>query len=346
MRFAHPEYLYLFVLLGIAIIAIVFNAFRKRRIINKLLDKAVQEAVIGQKSYIKEYLKQGVLILSIACIILAFANPQIGTRLEEVKQVGIDVMICLDVSMSMNAEDLKPSRLELAKREISDLMKRLHGDRIGLIVFAGEAYVQFPLTSDYSAANLFLNAVDAGTVPQPGTAIASAITLAGKSFDKNKSMKKVIIVITDGEDHEGNVSSAVKDARENGSIVYAIGMGSPTGSPIPLYNEKGQQVGFKTDQSGNTVVTKLDETILMQLAGEGGGKYYLSSSAGTELQLIMKDLSSIEKSEYGSKKMTDFEDKFYYFLLPGLILLIVELFMTDIKSPWFTKFLNKLRLRG
>ncbi|MBI2420280.1 MAG: VWA domain-containing protein, partial [Ignavibacteriales bacterium] len=318
IKFAHPEYLYILLIIPVLLTVTVINTLRKRKILNTLIHTPLQDIVFGNKSFYKENIKNALIILAITFVILGFANPQLGTRVEEVKQVGIDVVICLDVSNSMLAEDLKPNRLELAKREIGDMMKRLQGDRIGLIVFAGDAYVQFPLTSDYSAANLFLNAVDVNSVPRPGTAVASAISLAVKSFDQHSKTQKVVVVITDGEDHEGNITEAISEAKDNNVVVYAIGMGSPQGAPIPVTDERGNNTGFKQDQDGQTVLTKLDEKTLMQIAGSANGKYYLSTPAGKELEAILKDLSSIEKSEYGTKRITDFEDKFYYFLLPAL----------------------------
>ena len=244
----------------------------------------------------------------------------------------------------MQAEDIKPSRLEKAKYEISNLIDKLHGDRIGLIVFAGEAYVQFPLTTDYSAANLFLNAVDVNTVPQPGTAIASAINLATKSFDYKFNTQKAVVVITDGEDHEGDIKKAVTDATDKGIKIYTIGLGSPDGVPIPVYNSNGQQTGFKQDQQGNTVLTKIDESTLEEIASQGGGKYFRGSNNQDELDLIYKDLSSLTKTEFGVKKVTDYEDRFYYFLAPAIILLMLEFFMTERKSPLFSKLNKKLGL--
>ncbi|MBI5726701.1 MAG: VWA domain-containing protein [Ignavibacteriales bacterium] len=346
IKFAHPEYLYFLLIVPLLLIVTIINTLRKKKVLHTLIHTPLQDIVFGNKSFYKENIKNALILLAITLVILGFANPQLGTRVEEVKQVGIDVVICLDVSNSMMAEDLKPNRLELAKREIGDMMKRLQGDRIGLIVFAGDAYVQFPLTSDYSAANLFLNAVDVNSVPRPGTAVASAISMAVKSFDKNFKTQKVVVVITDGEDHEGNISEALTEAKDNNVVVYAIGMGSPQGAPIPVKDERGNNTGFRQDQDGQTVLTKLDEKTLMQIAGSANGKYYLSTPAGKELEAILKDLSSIEKSEYGTKRITDFEDKFYYFLIPALLLLLVEFFITDKRSEGFNAFLKKAGLRN
>ncbi len=343
-RFAHPEYLYALYIVPVLVGVFWFISRKRKKVLENFADKKLHDVLLPSYSGLKEKIKSGVLCLAIILLIVAAANPQIGTRVEEVKQAGIDVYICLDVSLSMQAQDIKPSRLEKAKYEISNLIDKLHGDRIGLIVFAGEAYVQFPLTTDYSAANLFLNAVDVNTVPQPGTAIASAINLATKSFDYKFNTQKAVVVITDGEDHEGDIKKAVTDATDKGIKIYTIGLGSPDGVPIPVYNSNGQQTGFKQDQQGNTVLTKIDESTLEEIASQGGGKYFRGSNNQDELDLIYKDLSSLTKTEFGVKKVTDYEDRFYYFLAPAIILLMLEFFMTERKSPLFSKLNKKLGL--
>ena len=343
-RFAHPEYLYALYIIPV-LIGIFWLLNRKRKkVLENFADKKLHSILLPYYSSFKEKIKLGVLTLAIVLLIVAAANPQIGTRVEEVKQAGIDVYICLDVSLSMQAQDIKPSRLEKAKYEISNLINKLHGDRIGLIVFAGQAYVQFPLTTDYSAANLFLNAVDVNSVPQPGTAIASAIDLATKSFDYKFDTQKVIVVITDGEDHEGDIDKSVSDATDKGIKIYTIGLGSPDGVPIPVFNDQGQQIGFKQDSKGNTVVTRLDEATLQDIAAKGGGKYFRGSNNQDELDLIYKDLSALNKTEYGVKKVTDYEDRFYYFLVPAIILLLMEFFISERKSPLFSKINKRLGL--
>ncbi|MCG6914421.1 VWA domain-containing protein [bacterium BMS3Abin03] len=342
-RFAHPEYLHALYLLPV-LVALVWLLHRnKKRLLEKFAEKKLHSVIVSSYSNIKSYFKFGILLLVLACLIFAAANPQVGTKLQEVKQTGIDVFILLDVSLSMTAEDIKPNRLEKAKYQISNLIQKLHGDRIGLIIFSGQAYVQFPLTTDYSAANLFLNAVDVNSIPTPGTAIASAIRLADDSFDSS-STEKVIITITDGEDHEGDVMDAVNDAVSRGIKIYTIGLGSTGGVPIPIYNNRGEMVGFKKDSQGNTVLTKLNEESLKQIAATGHGAYFRGNNYEDYLDKIYNDLSKIKKSEFGVKKVTDYEDRFYYFLIPAIILLILELFITEKKSPLYRMINRKLGL--
>ena len=342
IRFANIEFLYLLWL--IPVLALLYWCLHKRK--NKLLEKfastKLHNVIIPLKSRFKSPFKFGIYLLALAMLLIALADPQVGTKIEEVKQVGIDVYIVLDVSKSMLAEDIKPSRLEKAKYEIAQLIQRLHGDRIGLIVFAGQAYVQFPLTSDYSAANLFLNAVDVNSVPQPGTAIGPALELALKSFRYDDGTRKAIVLITDGEDHEGDIDAAVEEANSKNVAIYAIGFGSPDGVPIPIYNDSGNQIGYKKDNQGNIVLTKLDEETLKNIAGKGNGKYYRGTNSQDELESIYKDLAKIEQSEYGSKRITDYEDRFYYFLLPAILLLVAEFLISSNKSKWLDRF-EKLR---
>jgi Ca-activated chloride channel family protein len=269
------------------------------------------------------------------------ANPQFGSKLEEVKRKGVDIIVALDVSNSMLCEDIRPSRLERAKQALSRLLDKLQNDRIGIIVFAGEAYVQLPITTDYGAAKLFLPGIEPDMIPTQGTAIGSAIDMAVKSFTGNDKRNKALIIITDGENHEDNAVEAVKNAAENGIITYTIGMGSPDGGPIPVYHN-GVQVDFKKDQSGTTVITKLDEAMLREIAANGKGEFVRATNSDDGLSLILDKVNKIDKKEFGSKVYTEYEDKFQYFLAAGLIILIFEFFISTKRSEW----LRRLNLFG
>ena len=345
IRFAHSDYLYLLWLIPLLVFLYLFTQSKQNKLLEKFAGTKLHDVLFPLRSKLKSPVKFALTLFAMFLIIVSIANPQIGTKIEDVKQIGIDVYILLDVSRSMAAEDIKPSRLEKAKFEISNLMQKLQGDRIGLIVFAGEAYVQFPLTSDYSAANLFLNAVDFNTVPQQGTAIGPALDLALKSFRYDDDTKKVIVLITDGEDHEGNIDAAVSEANSKDVAVYAIGLGSPAGVPIPMYDDSGKQIGYKKDNQGNIVLTKLDEETLKSITEKGNGKYYRGSNTEDELDLIYKDLARIQKSEYGSKRISDYEDRFYYFLIPAILILIGEFLVSSNKSKLLSRF-EKLREGG
>jgi Ca-activated chloride channel family protein len=338
IRFAHPEYIYLLAILPVLVVAYWMGTRARRRALQRFGEEQIIERLAESASRQKRLLKFSVLFLSLACIVVGLANPEIGTRLQEVKQEGVDIFVALDVSLSMKAEDIKPNRLEKAKLEIRNLIERLGGDRIGLIVFAGEAYTQFPLTTDYSAANLFLDAVDVDVVPVPGTAIGSAIKRAMESFDFKESTTKVIVIVTDGENTEGDAFEAAEDAAKKGVLLYTIGMGSPAGTPIPIYNASEQQVDFKKDRSGNIVVTKLDEASLERIATIGDGKYFRGTNAQDELNEIYKNISSLQKKEFGVKQFTDYEDRFQYFLAAGIILLIAEFFISEKKLKWLARW--------
>ena len=342
-RFANPEYLIALWAIPVLIAFFWYMSINRKKLLEKFADKNLHKVIISTFSGYKNIFKFALVIIAHSLLVIAAANPQVGTKMTEVKQSGIDVFILLDVSFSMTAEDIKPNRLEKAKFQIANLVQKLRGDRIGLIIFAGEAYVQFPLTTDYSAANLFLSAVNENSVPQQGTAIAAAINMANRSFD-TLSTEKVIVVISDGEDHEGDLESAVKDAFAKGIKIYTIGLGSPDGTPIPVYDSRGRMMGFKKDRAGNTVLTKLDEETLGQIAADGKGKYFRGTNYDDYLDRIYKELSELEQTEYGVKKVTDYEDRFYYFLFPAILLLVFEFFVSDKRSILFTRLSKKLGL--
>lgn len=337
-RFANPEYLYALYLTPIFIIVFWLTQKHQRKALAEFANKSMHNILFPLRSRAKAVIKFLLFFFAVILIIISLANPQIGSKIEEVKQVGIDVYILLDVSLSMTAEDIKPSRLEKAKHEISKLIQKLRGDRIGLIIFSGEAYVQFPLTTDYSAANLFLSAVDIHSVPQAGTAIGPALRLSIDSFKKDDETKKAIVVITDGEDHEGDLSPVVEDAVDNGIIIYAIGLGSPAGVPIPVYNASGNKTGYKQDNQGNTVLTRLDETVLQEITTKGNGRYYRGSNTEDELDQIYNDLAKLEQTEYGATRITEYEDRYYYFLIPAVLLLLLEIFISGKKTKLLMKF--------
>lgn len=339
LRFAHPEYLWtLWAIPALAVLFFFFHRWRKQ-----LLSRFIAESLFSQLapdlSTPKRVLKETLLLLALALLIVAAANPQVGTRLEEVKREGIDVFVALDVSLSMKAEDIRPSRLEKAKRDVSSLLKKLQGDRVGLIVFAGDAFVQFPLTADYSAADLFISAVDVDAVPTPGTMIGTAIEHALDSFRKDLPTQKAIIIVSDGENTEGDVPGAIQKAKEAGVRIYTVGMGTPEGGPIPLYNN-GVRADYKRDRAGSIVLTKLDEATLQQIALTSNGSYRRATSGGNEIDDIFKELSTLQKTELGSLQVTGFEDQFQYPLALAILLLVLENLLSERRGKLFSKLLK------
>src|SRR5579862_2069427 len=331
IKFAHPEYLLALAALPLLAIAYFWAARSRKRALARLGSIAMLDRLIPVSAGKKRGIKFILVFLAVSFLVLGVANPEIGTKLENVQRQGVDIFIALDVSLSMKCEDIKPSRLENAKREISEMLDKLQEDRIGLIVFGGDSYLQLPLTTDYDAARLMLSSIDVDVVPVPGTAIGSAIRLAKESFVAGEKRHKVIIVITDGENHEDDAVAAAKEAAADGDVVHTIGMGSPQGGPIPLY-QNGQQIGFKKDSDSSIVVTKLDESALQEIAAAGGGKFLRGNNEQSQLDVLVKDIQSMEKKEFGEKVVTEFEDRFQYFLVPALVLMILELFVLERKS--------------
>jgi len=339
-RFAHPEYLYALAVIPVIILLFIAMRIMKRKSWKKLGDSNLVTRLAPSVSRGKPVVKMILFCLAYALLVLALANPQIGTKLEEVKREGVDVIIALDVSNSMKAQDIRPDRLERAKQAISRFIDKLENDRIGLIIFAGQAYVQLPITTDFNAAKLFLSTIDTDIIPTQGTAIGSAIDLAMRSFVGEENKHKALVIITDGENHEDDAVESAKKANEQGVIIHTIGMGSPDGAPIPVYHN-GVQVDFMKDHDGNTVITKLDPTILEKIAGEGKGIFVRASSGDDGLETIMKEISKMDKKSFGTKQFSNYEDRFQYFLGGALFLLIAEFIISNRKSKWMIK-LNRV----
>ncbi len=336
IRFAHIEYLY--ALLAVPLFILFFWLYKnwKKKAKKRFGDEDVVKTLMPNASPAKPGLKFFLIILAYIFLVIGIADPQIGSKLEKVKREGIDIYLALDVSNSMLAEDIKPNRLERAKMAISNLIDKLEGDRIGIIIFAGRAYKQLPLTTDYSAARLFLSVVDTKIVPTQGTAIGAAIKMATESFDNSKH-NKAIVVITDGENHEDNAVDAAKAAAEKGIKVFTIGMGLPEGAPIPIYNSYGTQIGFKKDRQGKTVITKLDESMLRQIAAAGNGSYVRANNTSTGLKKIFKDISKIQKKEIETKQFTNYRHRFQIYLFIAVLLLILEILISNRRSSWVQK---------
>jgi len=327
LRFQNPWILHGLWGVLLLIVFFVFVFKQKERLLQRFGQLDMLRRMMPGYNKKRAVWKSVLFILSYIFLIIAMADPQIGTKLEEVKREGVDIFVALDVSLSMQAEDIAPSRLEKAKHEIAKLIDMLQGDRIGLIAFAGIAHVQCPLTLDYSAAKLFLNMMDTHLIPVPGTAIGDAIARAMKSFNVKEHKYKVLILITDGEDHDTDPIKRAEEAAKEGIVIYTVGLGSQQGVPIPLYDANGNPAGFKKDRNGNVVTTKLDVTTLQKIAYLTNGKYYISSSGETELKEIYKDIGKLEKKQLSSRKFSQYEDRFQIFILIALALLLFETFL-------------------
>ena len=336
IRFAHTEIFYaLLLVFYLLFLYWQYNRWRKRAL-QRWGDRKTVDRNVLMRSDSKPLMKFILLTLAYISLVIALVDPRIGSKLEKVKREGIDVYIALDVSNSMLAEDIKPNRLERAKMAIGNLIDKLNGDRIGLIVFAGNAYKQLPLTTDYGAAKLFLSAIDNRIVPAQGTAIGEAINLAASSFDNDKH-NRAIIVITDGENHEDDAVGAAKAAAAKGIKVFTIGMGLPEGAPIPIKDKYGHRSGFKKDKKGTTVITKLNEDMLRQIAAAGNGSYARANNVSVGLSKIYNDINKIQKKEIETKQFTDYEDRFQIYIALALFFLILEVLISDRKSKWAAK---------
>jgi len=341
LRFEHPVYLQLLWGILLLIAFFVWTVKYKKSLLKRFGNLEILQKLMRTYSPRRRNIKYSLIILSYVFFVIALANPQIGKKLEEFKREGVDIIVAMDVSTSMLAEDIKPNRLEKAKHEVGQLIDILQGDRIGLIAFAGIAHVQCPLTLDYSAAKLFLSIMNPDLIPQPGTAIGEAVRKSIKAFNIEERKHKVLILITDGEDHQSEPLEAAKEAEQEGITIYTVGLGSSQGVPIPLYNKSGSQTGFKKDRQGNVVTTKLDVVTLQKIAYETGGKYYLASTGEAELDDIYAEISKMEKKELSSKRFSQYEDRFQIFLLLGMLLIVAELLIPEgkrVKREWRGRF--------
>ena len=338
LRFEHPEYLYWLIVIPVLIIIYILIRLRQDRVFKRFADVGMRSYLVPQRSGRRGVFKFVVFLLVVACLILGLANLQSGSKMEEVKREGIDLYIAVDVSNSMNAQDIVPSRLDRSKQAINKLISELKGDRLGVIVFADKAFVQLPITTDYAAAKMFLASVNTNSVASQGTAIGEAINLAMNSFADDER-NKAIIIISDGEDHENDAAmNAAREAAKKGIRIYTIGMGLPEGSPIPEYNQYGRMMGYKKDKHGNTIVTRLDEDMLRRIAETGGGMYVRANNSNVGLEKIYEDISKMDKTEIETQVFTDYEDQFQWFVGAAIILLLVLVFMSSGKKAWESKF--------
>ena len=334
LRYEHIEYLNFLFGIPVLILAILLYSKWKKNALALFGDSRLVNELLHSFSKRRSQIKNILTILIFTLLIIAIANPQIGTKMEEVKREGVDLIIAIDLSNSMLAEDIKPNRLERAKQAISKLIDNLEGDRIGLIVFAGEAYVQLPITTDYSAAKLFLATVNTDIVPTQGTEIAKAIDLSIKSFDIENGQNKAIIIITDGENHDEEAIKSAEKANEVGIFVHTLGMGLSIGAPIPIYNQNRIQTGYRKDKEGNTVVSKLNENLLMEIAKAGKGTYVRANNSESGLPTLFTEINKMEKKEIGTMIFTEYKDRFQWFMGLALLFLILDLMLLPRENKW------------
>ena len=320
------QYLWLLLLIPLLFVAYALQLRIRRRRIARLGNPELLKQLMPTASTGKGWLKLSLLALAWFFFVIGLARPQLGARLREHESQGVEVMIALDVSNSMLAEDYSPNRLERSKLAISRLVDKLQGDRIGLVVFAGEAFVQLPITADYVSAKLFLKSITTESVPIQGTDLAAAMMASARSFSTQSERSRAIILITDGEDHEGEALETAKTIAEQGIRIYCIGVGSPQGKPIP------KNGSLMKDANGDIVVTRLDEGILQEIAGIGGGKYVRAGNSEFGLNPIIEDIRTIDKEQFNSVVFEDFDEQYMYFFGIALFFLILELLVPDTKA--------------
>ena len=346
IRFEHIEYLWLLLPLALLGVAWGYMTWRNTRRLRRWADTQMFGRLIPDRSTSRPAVKMALTLTGTALLIVAIANPQFGTRLEKTKQSGSDIAICLDLSNSMMAEDIQPNRLERSKRVVSNLLATLGGDRVSLVAFAGESFIQMPLTGDYSATKLFLDDMSCDMISSQGTAIGSAIGKAmetlgygdpDRQWDKNKG--RAIIVISDGENHEDDAIGAARNAAREGVRVCTIGMGLPDGAPIPEYDHQKRKSTYKRERGGSIVMTHLNEQMLRQIADAGDGVYTRASAASGGLGEIVDLINSLEKEEFGEAELGAFESRYQYPLAAALICLLAEMLIFERRNRKWGRFL-------
>ncbi len=329
-----PYYLYLLITIPVVILLFLAMIAWRRRARNRFGDMALVRQMAPERSVNKPLLKMILASVALAALAIALVNPKIGSRLETVKREGVDIVFALDVSKSMLAEDIQPNRLAKAKQLISRTLDELVSDRVGIIIYAGQAYPQLPITTDYGAARLFLKSVDTEIIPTQGTAIAEAIELATDYFDDKDQKNRVLVILSDGEDHEEGYDEATQKARESGITILTVGVGTEQGAPIPDFRN-GYQVGYKRDDRNEVVVSRLQADLLKEISSEANGQYVNGGNTRQVVKFLMDTVEEMEKKEFESQVFSDYEDQFQWFLGIALLFLVLDVFILERKTQWF-----------
>jgi len=329
-------YLYLLLLLPILVLLFLYNQYWKRKKQREFGDLELVKKLSPEQSVVKSVLKFVVLLLAFACLIIGLVNPKIGTKTETVKREGIEVVFAIDVSKSMLCEDIAPSRLEKSKQIVSQIINQLAGDRIGIVAYAGSAFPVLPITTDYSVAKMFLQSMNPGMVSSQGTSLDEAIKLSATYFDEDKATNKLLILISDGEDHSEGANEAAEEANNLGLKIITVGVGTPKGGPIPL-KENGVIKSFKRDQNDEVVLTKLNQASLQAIAKYTKGGYVNGNNTKEVLEYVKNALDNIEKTEFETEQFTDFNSQFQWFLGMGFALLYLDIFFLERKTKWLKK---------
>ena len=329
-RFANPVYLYLLLLLPVIVALYIINLLRKRNALKRLGDVNLVSRLVPEMSGVRPPVKFFLQLTALTAGIIMLSRPQFGSKIEDVKKQGVEVIIALDVSNSMLAEDIQPDRLTRAKQAISRLVDDLDNDKIGLIVFAGDAYVQIPITTDYVSAKMFLSTISPNIVPKQGTAIGAAISLGMRSFSPGEGKSKAMIIITDGENHEDDPVKEAEEAAIAGIVIHTVGIGSTEGVPIPIMNSGKRD--YLKDADGNTVITKLDEDILKKIALSTNGNYVRANNSNIGLDEIFSAIKKMKKQDLESTMFTEYNDQFQIFAALTLLMLLGDFIIMERKN--------------
>ena len=339
IKFGQIEYLYLLACIPILILLLLFYTRWQNKNLSRFSTPNLRNELSLNKSYVRRNIKYILRVSSILFLIIGISNPKIGTNIKEIKRKGIEIVIALDVSNSMLCEDIKPNRLSRSIQAISGLIDKLEGDKIGLVIFAGESYTQLPITSDYAAAKMFLSTISTNSIKKQGTSISRAIEQSMISFDFNNEYNKSIIILTDGEDHEDGALDSAREAAKQGVFIHTLSIGEEGGGPIPISNKRGQKTGeFKKDVDGNIIVTKPNIIFLTELANTGNGININGNNSNIGLRKLFNEISKIEKKEISDSIFTDYTDRFQIFLFISIILLMLDLIIIGKKNNILKRF--------
>jgi len=329
-------YFYYLAIVAILLLLFISVAFWKRKKQKTFADRNLLEKLSPETSVFKSILKMIAVVLALASLVVALVNPKMGTKMKTIKREGVDIVFALDVSKSMLAEDIAPNRLDKSKQIISKIIDKLGSDRVGIIIYAGNAYPLLPITTDQAAAKMFLQNADPDIVSSQGTAINEALKLAKTFYDDEEQTNRYLFIVSDGEDHEENVSYIAEEATKEGIKIYTIGVGTPEGGPIPI--KRGNSlIGYKKDREGEVVITRLNTNTLQQIANDGDGKYMFGNNTAKTVEFIEELLLKADKKEFETKQFSDFKDQFQWFIGIGLFLLILDAFMLNKKTKWIQK---------
>ncbi|RIV34839.1 VWA domain-containing protein [Flagellimonas lutimaris] len=337
IQFDEKIYFYLLAIIPVMVLAFFFLQIWKKKTQKRFANSSLLKRLAPNRSSFKSTVKLAFLLAGLVFLVLGLVNPKIGTKLETVKREGVDIVFAIDVSKSMLAEDIAPNRLEKAKRIVSEIINQLASDRIGIIAYAGQAYPQLPITTDYGAAKMFLQSMNTDMLSSQGTAINAAIDLASTYYDDSQQTNRVLFIVSDGEDHsESATTNAVEKATQNGIRVYTIGVGQAKGAPIPI-KRNGIVESLKKDNQGEVVITKLNENVLTEIADRGNGEYIDGSNTESAVEYIKEELNRMDKTEFEAKQFAEYKDQFQWFLAAGFLFLFLDIFVLDRKTQWLKK---------